>query len=174
MIYIQFCLCFGYGIDHLCDQIIHTLQGYFIATWGLFYWHGLTLIPAWIIDYFHFKVWYKSTYSPPVINDGTVEVWKWISFLRYIRFMLMTSWHGHSFCITGPLCGEPTDHQWIILQNGTVVRNFDGFVVLSMNKLLDKQPSCRYKLWHLNTHVTYLKRMLYTFDRLVNLTAILI
>ena len=28
-----------------------------------FYLHGLTLIPAWISNYIHYKVWYENTYS---------------------------------------------------------------------------------------------------------------
>ena len=33
---------------------------------GLFYKHGLTLIPAWIVNYIHYKVWDEITY--PFLN----------------------------------------------------------------------------------------------------------
>ena len=32
---------------------------------GLFYWHGLTLIPAWISNYIHYKVWDQINYQFP-------------------------------------------------------------------------------------------------------------
>ena len=44
-----------------------------------FYWHGLTLIPAWINNYTHYKVWDEITYPFPNFNGGTVEVWEWIN-----------------------------------------------------------------------------------------------
>ena len=46
---------------------------------GPFYWHGLTLIPAWIIKYIHYKVRYEITYPFPIFNGGTIEVWEWIT-----------------------------------------------------------------------------------------------
>ena len=48
------------------------------------YWHGLTLIPAWIINYAHCKVWVEITYPFPNFNGCTVKVWGWISnFMPY-------------------------------------------------------------------------------------------
>ena len=44
-----------------------------------FYKHGLTLIPAWISNLTHYKVWYEITYPIPNFNGATVEVWEWIS-----------------------------------------------------------------------------------------------
>ena len=41
---------------------------------GPFYKHGLTLIPAWISDYIHYKVWYEITYPFLNVNGATVEV----------------------------------------------------------------------------------------------------
>ena len=43
-------------------------------TWGLFYWHGLTLIPAWISNYIHYEVWDEITYPFLNFNGATVEV----------------------------------------------------------------------------------------------------
>ena len=37
-----------------------------VATWGPFYWHGLTLMPTWISNYTHYKVWDEITY--PFLN----------------------------------------------------------------------------------------------------------
>ena len=39
-----------------------------------FYYHGLTLIPAWISNYSHYKVWYEITYPFLNFNGATVEV----------------------------------------------------------------------------------------------------
>ena len=51
----------------------------FDFSWGPFYWHGLTLIPAWISDYIHYKVWYEIIYPLSNSNGATDEVWEWIS-----------------------------------------------------------------------------------------------
>ena len=47
---------------------IHT------ASWGPFYLHGLTLIPAWIINHMPGKVWDEITYPFINFNGATVEV----------------------------------------------------------------------------------------------------
>ena len=45
----------------------------------LFYQHGLTLIPAWISNYIHYKVWYGIVYPFQNINGTAIQVWEWIS-----------------------------------------------------------------------------------------------
>ena len=47
--------------------------------WDHFYYHGLTLIPAWISNHMSSKVWDEITYPFPNFNGCTVEVWEWIS-----------------------------------------------------------------------------------------------
>ena len=42
--------------------------------WAPFYLHGLTLIPAWISNYIHYKVWDAITYPFLNFNGATVEV----------------------------------------------------------------------------------------------------
>ena len=44
-----------------------------------FYENGLTLIPAWISNYIHYKVWDEITDPFLNINSATVEVKEWIS-----------------------------------------------------------------------------------------------
>ena len=44
-----------------------------------FYWHGLTVIPAWISNYTHYKVLDEITCPFPNFNGVTVEVWEWTS-----------------------------------------------------------------------------------------------
>ena len=51
---------------------------------GPFYQHGLTylslsVIPAWISNCIHYKVWAELTYTFPNFNGATVEVWEWTS-----------------------------------------------------------------------------------------------
>ena len=41
---------------------------------GTFYYHGLTLIPAWISNHMSSKVWDEITYSFLNFNGCTVEV----------------------------------------------------------------------------------------------------
>ena len=39
----------------------------------------LTVIPAWMSNYIHYKMCYETTYPFPNSNDATDEDWKWIS-----------------------------------------------------------------------------------------------
>ena len=48
----------------------------FIITRDPFYLHGLTLIPAWIHSYIHYKVWYGFAYPFPNFNGATFGVWE--------------------------------------------------------------------------------------------------
>ena len=41
--------------------------------------HGFSLIPAWISNHIHYKVWDEITFLFPIFNGSTVEVWEWIS-----------------------------------------------------------------------------------------------
>ena len=50
------------------------LRGHFNLTWDPFYWHGLTLIPAWISNYMPRKVWDEIIYLLLNFNGATVEV----------------------------------------------------------------------------------------------------
>ena len=49
-------------------------QNYVKISWAPFYLHGLTLIPAWISNYIHYKVWDEITYPFLNFNGATVEV----------------------------------------------------------------------------------------------------
>ena len=50
-------------------------------------------------------------------------------------FSMKMSCHGDAVCITGPLWGESTGHQWIPLTKGQLCRTFDIFFVVSLNEL---------------------------------------
>ena len=55
---------------------------------GPFYYHGFTVILAWISDYIQNKVWGEITYPFPNFN---VEVWEWISnFIPHFTVYVIT------------------------------------------------------------------------------------
>ena len=101
-------------------------------------------------------------------NFATVYVTTndWGDFCNdYSSLFMMTSSNGNIFRVTGPLCGEFTDHRWIPLtgyfpSQRPVTRSFDVFFDLRLNKRLSKQsrrwwfetPPC--SLWrHCNVPV---------------------
>ena len=55
-----------------------------------FYLHGLTLIPAWINNDIHYKVWDEITYPFLNFNGIAAEVWEWISnfTLHFTEFVI--------------------------------------------------------------------------------------
>ena len=44
------------------------------TTSGSFYYHGLTLIPAWISNYIHYNVWDEITYPFLNFNGCTLKL----------------------------------------------------------------------------------------------------
>ena len=52
----------------------HMNWGNASIAWVPFYKHGLTLVPAWISNYIHYKVWDEITYPFLNFNSATVEV----------------------------------------------------------------------------------------------------
>ena len=61
------CHCLGFGMQ----------QWY--ALYVCLYSYGLNLIPAWMINHMHYKVWDGITNPISNFNGSTVEVWEWIS-----------------------------------------------------------------------------------------------
>ena len=57
------------------------------TTWGSFYYHELTLIPAWISNHMPSKVYEEITYPFPNFNSVTIEVWQWID--NFITLYIM-------------------------------------------------------------------------------------
>ena len=56
-----------------------------------FYLHGLTLIPAWISDRIHYKMWDEIAYPFLIFNGATVEVWELISnFIPHFTVHVIT------------------------------------------------------------------------------------
>ena len=65
------------NICHTCFVITRSSVSF--HTSGPFYWHGLTLIPAWISNRIHYNVWDEITYPFLNFNGATVEIHQWIS-----------------------------------------------------------------------------------------------
>ena len=62
-----------------------------LNTSGPFYYYGLTLILACIINHMPNKVWGEITYLFPNLSGPTVEVWEWISnFFPHIIMDVIT------------------------------------------------------------------------------------
>ena len=61
-------------ISQWLGQIFSTDASVRYAICGLFYLHGLTLIPVWISNYIHYKLWDEITYPFLNFNSCTVEV----------------------------------------------------------------------------------------------------
>ena len=60
----------------VCQENSLKLRRWQAICWSPdFYWLRLTLIPAWISDYTHYKVWGEIIYPLPNFNGAAVEVW---------------------------------------------------------------------------------------------------
>ena len=64
--------------DSQCNGIVRRML-LLPCLQGSICWHGLSLIPAWICNYIHYKERDEITYPFPKFNGTTVEVWKWVS-----------------------------------------------------------------------------------------------
>ena len=56
-------------------KTLHGMAHRLKKSWIPFYWHGLTLIPAWISNYIHYKVRDEITYPFLNFSGATVEVY---------------------------------------------------------------------------------------------------
>ena len=83
----------------------------------------------WI--YWHQRLWILYMLRTPARFQGDREnltqIWGFRDSVKYNN-CLMTSWHKHTFHITGPLWGELTGHRWVLLANG----QYWGALTLSM------------------------------------------
>ena len=77
-------------------------------SWGPVYYHGLTLIPAWITNYIHSMVWNEIGYLFPNFNGGTVEAWEWISnFIPHSTQHIMSHMGPYPFFWNDGKCSQP-------------------------------------------------------------------
>ena len=65
------------------------------------------------------------------------DTW-WIIHAHYCIY-IMTSSNGNIFHVTSLLCGEITGHRWILPAHRPVMRSFDVFFDLCLNRQLGKQ-----------------------------------
>ena len=55
------------------------------------YWHGLTLIPAWVSYYIHYQVYDEIIYTFPNFIGTAIEVWEWIiNFIPHFTVHIIT------------------------------------------------------------------------------------
>ena len=74
----------------ITTQCSHCL---FSQTRSPFYWHGLTLIPAWICNHMSSEEWNEITCPLPNFNGCVVDVWEWTSdFIPYFIIGESTHW----------------------------------------------------------------------------------
>ena len=73
---------------------------------------------------------------------------QWVKILKTFKSqcVMMTTRHGIAFYITIPLWGESIGHRSISIPliKRPVIRSFDIFVVVNMNKRMNKQSNCRW------------------------------
>ena len=72
------------------------------SSWEPIYQHGLTIIPAWLSKYGHYKVWNKITYLFLNLSSAAVEVWELIKLIS--PYTLLGMWlliHGKVVWLSG-------------------------------------------------------------------------
>ena len=65
------------GHNLFCENLVDIMAVHImttVVTSGLFYYHGLTLIPAWISNHMLSKVWDEITYLFLNFNSAAVEI----------------------------------------------------------------------------------------------------
>ena len=73
------------------DDLMRALIIFLSSYRDHFYWHGLSLISAWISNHMPDKVWDEITYPFSNFNCAAVEVWEWISnFTPHFTMDLIT------------------------------------------------------------------------------------
>ena len=69
----------------VCPRFMMRNIAWLLFISSTFYYHGLTLIPAWICNRIHYKVWIEITYPFLNFNGATVEYLEWmINFIPHI------------------------------------------------------------------------------------------
>ena len=89
------------------------------STLSSFHKYEFNLIPAWISDSTHYKVWDEITYPFPNFNDVAVEVWEWIS-----HFIPDFTEH----LITYP-CWGIWSYEFLLVWNRNIDQTLTGFYV---------------------------------------------
>ena len=71
-----------YNLNKHCWKIPYAyFMGYTLVTSrGPFYLHGLTLIPAWISNCIHDRVWDEIINPSPNFKGTTIQVWDWACY----------------------------------------------------------------------------------------------
>ena len=88
---------------------------------------------------FLFYVWQEFDYLLEIKCTWAQTELQWLCPIFGSPLIMMTSWNGNIFRVTGPLCGEFTGPGEFPAQR-PVTRSFDVFFDLRPNKRLSKQP----------------------------------
>ena len=112
---------------------------------GSFYKHGLTLIPSWISNLFHYKMWDEIIYPFPNFNGATVEVWEWISNFIPHLLSIMIPHNG--------VTRKPIFHQ-IRITNGV----WDGPHTSIYQSMISVSHKYLQQTWHAPCHDGYSAR----------------
>ena len=74
-------------------------------TKGPFYYHGVTLVLAWISKSICFKVWNEITYPLWEFNGAGIEVWEWISnFFTYSYAFAFRCFYVYGLSVHPSIC----------------------------------------------------------------------
>ena len=73
-----------------CDNVDANESVISIVTKGPFRFYDLTLIPAWIRDYIHYKVWDEINH--PLSNSNSAAFEAWHGFIISTHFTLLSVW----------------------------------------------------------------------------------
>ena len=93
----------------LCSQFIKCARGHVIFV------NEILLLLVISISFHLFIFLVAITNALPYVNRCFVSAFLCLSFYALPAFFMMTSSNGNIFRVTGPLCGEFTDHRWIPL-----------------------------------------------------------
>ena len=86
---VRFLFCQGYFSANIAILKKMGKQVTWIITRRVpFYWHCLTLIPAWRVNYIHYEIWAEITYPLPYIKSETAEIWEIYPILYWKRDFL--------------------------------------------------------------------------------------
>ena len=76
--------CFLSPVRHVLPMAVYRLSCFAeVDNWGPFYWHGINLIPAWIRNHIHCKIWDEFIYAFPTLQRCSLGIDKWLYTTLY-------------------------------------------------------------------------------------------
>ena len=96
----------------------------------------IAIDPCLIIATCGASVDFRKCKKQPLKKNGVTHKWQHLVIIYYV---MMTSWNGNIFCVTGHLCGEFIGPRWIPSTKASDAKLWWGFFDLCPNKRLSKQ-----------------------------------